>query len=345
MEGVMRNRSFVILCGGSGERLWPLSRHNRPKQLIPFIDGKTLLEQTIERIQPLVSSSDVLGLVTTEEYQELIEKTVGSTVGKIWAEPVARNTAPAILLAAYDIAQRNPDQVIAFLPADHFIPDAAAFNDALLHALELVSLHDVIATLGVKPTRPATGYGYIQAAPTINRWSPVSAFHEKPTAEQAAAYCASGSLYWNIGIYVGKASAFCAEAEVHAPDLFAGIKAYVAGRGSYDQLHSISFDYAIAEKSDRLVLYPCDFAWNDIGNLAVFLELTAAYTNNASPVINCLGEGNVAYAGKKTVAVIGVSDLCIIETDDVTLVVKKSDAEKVKTMVHQLKQEKRETIL
>lgn len=339
------DRYLIILCGGSGERLWPLSRRSRPKQLVPFGGGKTLLEQTIERISPLATSVAQIGLVTTENYQALIEQTVGSTVGTVWSEPVARNTAPALLRVAYEIAQINPDAVIAFLPADHFIPHADQFNQALEQACAVAAAHDVIVTLGVKPTYVATGYGYIQAEPSDQPWAPVQQFHEKPTVEKATEYIAVGNVSWNIGIFVGTAGRFCREAERWAPELYQGIKDFCEGIARYESLPSISFDYAIAEKSDRMVVIPCDFEWNDIGNLAVFLELAALHTDNPSQVVNWQGEGNVAYAGNKVVAYVGVSDLCLIETADVTLVVKKSEAEKVKAMVGYLSQGTLETLL
>ena len=345
----MQNCFLIVLSGGSGERLWPLSRKNKPKQLIPFMQGKSMLEQTLDRLALLADSKEQLGIVTTEQHAVLIDQLVGQKYGFMIIEPAPRNTAAATILSCLKIQKQNPEAIVVICPADHFIKDDHAFTGQLEVAIEYVRKENSIATLGVVPTYPATGYGYI--LPEVcdkkdsNAFYSVQAFTEKPSLAQAKMYVEQGNVYWNIGVYLGRVDVMLAEIERCSPELFQAVVAYVEYGADYRLIPSTSIDYALAEKSDKMVVFPCDFAWSDVGNLTSFLSLATSDAHQASLVINSGGENNSAYSYKKAVAFVGVSDLCVVETDDVTLVVKKSEAEAVRSLVRDMRGRKLDILL
>jgi len=340
----MKHLYAVILAGGNGERLWPLSRRQQPKQLIPFLNGKSLLEQTIDRVLPLVENKSHIIVVTSQEQAPLIEALVGNQVGMIIAEPVARNTGPAILLACHKIMQEDHEAFMVVLPSDAFIPDNQAFIQAINPALEYISQSKKIAVFGLAPTYPATGYGYIQADTEqkigVLDGYVVARFYEKPDHVRAQGYLQQGNMYWNIGIFAAHVQVFIEEFKACAPEIADAVQRYASNVGLYQDAPSISIDYAVMEKSFHVVVFPVHFAWNDVGNLRVFLELQAMHASaqqaNAA-VVSLDGTNNLAKTNKKIVACIGVSDLCIVETEDVLLIVQKDRAEDVKKLLAQVK--------
>ncbi|QQR49638.1 NTP transferase domain-containing protein [bacterium] len=199
-----------IMAGGTGTRLWPLSDKNRPKQLMPFLNNNSLLDQAIERVMPLVTTPEKIFVVTSAEQEELIKQSVGKKIGFIVSEPEGRNTAPAILLGCYRVYQQNPEAVVIFLPADHFMPEIQAFATIVAKAIAHVEKHNNIALFGLKPRHAAIGYGYIQTNPSENEqdFFSVVKFHEKPSAALAQVYAASDDMLWNMGIFVAKVSTF-----------------------------------------------------------------------------------------------------------------------------------------
>lgn len=346
----MRNCFFVILSGGSGERLWPLSRKNKPKQLIPFMQGKSMLEQTLDRLSLLATSKEQLGIVTTDQHAALINQLVSNKYGFMIIEPAARNTAAATILSCLKLQKQNSEAVVVICPADHFIKDDQLFMAQVEKAIEYIKKEQVIAILGVVPTYPATGYGYILPEMCDKKTEqvcyPVQAFIEKPSLTQAKMYLEQGNVYWNIGVYVAQVSVMLAEIERCSPDLYKAVVAYEQDGVNYRLIPSTSIDYALAEKSDKMVVLPCNFAWSDVGNLNSFLShATFESAASASLVINSGGENNSAYSRKKAVAFVGVSDLCAVETDDVILVVKKSDAESVRALVQDMRGRKLDILL
>ncbi len=337
----MKNVFFVILAGGNGERLWPLSRRSYPKQLIPFLNNTSLLEQTLDRIDPLVASKDHVVIVTNKNYYNVLERMVGDRVGAIIVEDEARNTAPAILLACHHIAQKDSDAAMIVLPADAYIPDNQAFIKVINDGLSFVDQYDDIVVFGVKPTHAATGYGYVQ----FDVQQPVGSaggyrivqFHEKPDKDRAVSYLQSDAMLWNIGIFAARVQTFFDEFEHHAPAVARAVSRYEQQECSYADIPSISIDYAVMEKSSRIVVFPASFDWYDVGNLHVFLSLQAQNMHDTLPVINVDGAGNMASAKQKLVVCVGVSDLCIVETDDVILVTKKNAAEDIKKVLPHVK--------
>lgn len=321
-----------IMAGGVGTRLWPLSNKNRPKQLIPFLHNSSLLDQAIERVMPIATTPETIFVVTSCEQELLINNAVGNNIGFIVSEPEGRNTAPALLLGCYRVFQKDPNAVIVFLPADHFIPDVQSFAAIVNQAIAYVTAHNKIALFGLKPRNAATGYGYIQTNPTRHDdvCFSVAKFHEKPTLAVAQEYAHRDDMLWNMGIFVAKVSTFLQEFTTCAPLLDLAMQAYLSGACAYADLENISVDYAVMEKSHNTVVFAADLEWYDVGNVYTFLQLKETYAHDNVAVINVDATGNMAFSKKKFVACIGVDDLCIVETDDALLIVKKDKAELVK---------------
>jgi len=335
-----KNVYFVILAGGSGTRLWPLSRSEKPKQFLAVGNKKTLLAQTIDRVCDLVDKKNIW-ISTTKKHKENIKKYVGNSIGHIIEEPGLRNTGPAILLACMKIYQQNPQASIIFLPADPFIPNKTAFVNSLKQAIDFTCKNNQITLLGLKPTYPATGYGYIEFDKSSRETAPfkVKKFHEKPTLEVAKNYTKKENMLWNIGMFCGKATIFLQEFKKEAPKIFQGVNAYVNGNGDYKTVKSDSIDYAVMEKSSNIFVLPVEFAWCDVGNIEVFLSIQKKHMQLDENVITVEANNNLVDTKNKLVALIGVDDLCIVETDDILLITKRNQAEKVKEIVNKLKKE------
>lgn len=340
---IERNVYCVILAGGDGTRLWPLSRQTKPKQLLPLGSDATLLEQAIDRIVPLIPQ-EFIWISTTKQHEQGIQDAVGKRVGRILVEPGSRNTGPAILLCCMEIHALDPDAVIVFLPADPFIPqrDWKKFRNFMEHAVHYASEHDEIVLLGVEPTYPATGYGYIafdkQEAAQSDAPYKVTHFREKPSLEVAERYVDEGNNLWNIGIFCAQAATFMDEFNSTAPRMFAGVQGYLNNECSYQSVISDSIDYAVMEKSKKVSVLPVDFNWCDVGNIEVFLSLKQQYNTLDANFISVDSRNNLVDVPGRLVALVGVDDLCIVEVDDALLITKRKTAEEVRGIVKLLKQ-------
>lgn len=336
----------LILCGGGGERLWPLSRKKRPKQFVPFLDEKTLLQQTIDRVTPLVENKKNIGVITTQDQKDMLQELVGDKIGFILQEPACRNTAPAIVYSCFKLKEKDENAIVVVLPADSFVQQNDKYVDYLKTAIEHAQLYDKIVTLGVMPTKPATGYGYIQAENTkgsidCGKVYNVFKFHEKPDLQEAKRYLQQKDMFWNIGVFVANLSVFLNEFKACAPKIFSDMQNFMQNKFDYQDIDNVSIDYAVMEKSNNVVLLPADFQWSDVGNLDVFLSFQRRYTSVSTQIVNFEGKNNIAKTlSKKTVAFIGVSDTCLVENDDVILVVKRSEVEKVKNLIAMFKEDK-----
>ncbi len=342
---VMKDTFFVVLAGGSGERLWPLSSQARPKQLLPFINGSSLLEQTVHRVQPLVKNKNHLVVVTNTGQLDAVKKVIGKQA-TVFAEPEGRNTAPAILTTCLEINEKNEDAVVVVLPSDHFMPQPEKFVSLLCAAVAYASCYDQLVLLGVKPTFPATGYGYIQyqADRMVPGWMcfPVQKFHEKPAKDQAQAYLDQGDMLWNIGIFVGRVQVFLEQFKQHAPDLYQAVQAQRKNELQYSQVPRISIDHAVLEKSDKVVVFPADFEWHDVGTLSTFLTLKAQHEKETKTrVISVDAHDNLVCASKKVVAFVGVSNVCVVEAEDALLIVAQDRVESVRDIVSLIKEEEK----
>lgn len=353
----MKNTYFVILSGGDGQRLWPLSREKKPKQFIPFLKDTSLLEQTVSRIKKIATDKDKIWVITNQKQYFDVKKLVGNDVGFILSEEAKRNTAPAILYATLKIYEQDKDAVIVFLPADSFVVESEKYTFSLDLAATFAAKNQRIVTLGVMPTRPATSYGYIQAKSSlkehinVDHVYDVKKFHEKPSLEVALAYLNNNSMLWNISVFAARAHVFIEEFNSYAPTIYSQMIQYLEQKIEYQDIDSDSIDFAVIEKSRRVCVIPCDFAWYDVGNIDVFLSLQNKLSKKATKIINIDGKNNIASIvprkinKEKLVAFIGVSDLCLVEDDDVILVAKRNEVDKVKKALHKIKKESLEQFL
>lgn len=330
----------VILAGGKGERLWPLSRQEFPKQLLQ-LSNKSLLEHTKDRLSTFINS-EMIKVVTLQEQAPALQPYFD--VNALICEPFARNTAPAILLSCFTIARENPEATVIFYPADHYITELEKFIEVQKKAVLNSESNGCITLIGIKPTHPATGYGYIEFIPSEKSCAQVKQFHEKPSLEQAQSYCASNALVWNVGIFCGKVSVFLDEFKHLAPEMYALVYEYfITGNNElYKKVESISIDYALMEKSNNLMVIPADFAWSDVGNLSTFLSLKPSHELQKPLEINA---SNNQVMSKVLPVLIGVHNLCIVQTDDVLLIAQKDDVELVKSAVNELKKNNLEKYL
>lgn len=343
---------IVILAGGKGERLWPLSRQLRPKQFLPFQGSTSLLETTIARIAPLAPPSQRI-LVTTQELQNKIPQTTASEIGLILSEPEGRNTAAAIALVTLALKKLHPQAHLVFLPADHAINDEEQFRQDLTTAINSSAADNSITLLGLKPLYPATGYGYIeyhqnsddQKNTPLDQAHPVKKFHEKPSLSTATGYLQNPFMLWNLGIFCGPLAVFDQELKKHAPEVHEAMEKYLNSTASYQDVPSISFDHAVMEKSNKVTVLPARFDWSDVGNLETFLTLQHQDPTTKATVISVHSEHNIVSAPGKLVALVGVDNLCIIETDDALLITKRCDVEKVKLIVQDLQKLKKQEYL
>ncbi|ANB03388.1 mannose-1-phosphate guanylyltransferase/mannose-6-phosphate isomerase [Ectothiorhodospira sp. BSL-9] len=349
----------VILSGGAGTRLWPMSRQHYPKQFLPLTgQGQTMLQATLARlpkdpamVAPVVVCNDAHRFLVAEQLRQ-----TGVDPCQIILEPVGRNTAPAVALAALEQTASGADPVMVVMPADHLVADVEAFQRALAEAVSLAEAGDLV-TFGVVPTEPHTGYGYILADEAKGRsGAPVKAFVEKPDRSTAEDYLASGDYYWNSGMFVFRASAYLDELQQHAPDVLEACRRAMEGtqadldflrvdREAFAACRSESIDYAVMEKTRRAVMVPLDAGWSDVGS---WESLWSVGERN--------GDGNVAvgdvmtvgsrncyvHGNHRLVAAVGVEDLIIVETSDAVLVMHKNRSQDVKEVVARLKAEGRE---
>ncbi len=351
----------VIMAGGIGSRFWPLSRRSRPKQLLKIFGDKTLIQETVDRLSPLIST-DMTFIVTVEDQIEGIRKSVPALQrSQFIAEPEGRNTAPCIALAAVHIAKTTPSAVIIFLPADHRIEREEEFRQILALAITQAQQDDTLVTIGIRPTRPETGYGYIQyemngvPAPGVYR---VRTFAEKPDRSDAEMFLRSGDFLWNAGIFVVRADTLLEEFRRYLPDFHHDLMKYSQTIGTRDEMKArkhlyaqtkpISFDKGIMEHAKNVLVIPAEIGWSDVGNWSEVKRLHPSDQNNNA----VLGDGefvesNGCYihsTGHYT-AVVGLENIVVVHTDDATLVCHIDKVQEVREVVAALNRERREKLL
>ncbi len=349
----------VILCGGAGSRLWPVSRESHPKPFIRLADGQSLLQKAFLRGAQLAGVSQVLTVTNREFFfkteDEFSEVNAGRLPTSFLLEPFGRNTAAAVAAAALLVAEKEPEATLLVLAADHLIADQAAFAAAVESATALASEGNLV-TFGIQPDAPETGYGYIEAD-----GHRVKRFVEKPNAQTAAEYVASGRFYWNSGMFCFKASTMVEEMQQHCPAILEAVRACLAqsrraeGKGfthseldaqMFGEVPEDSIDYAVMEKSSCVAVVPCNLGWSDIGSWSALGDLTAADGNGnrvdgealLHNVTNCSIRSD-----ERLVGVVGVSDLIIVDTPDALLVANKACSQDVKHVYAALKARGHET--
>ncbi len=343
----------VLLSGGSGTRLWPLSREAYPKQFLPLATERTLLQDTWSRVAPLSALAPIV--VANEEHRFLVAeqlRQIGSPAPHILLEPVGRNTAPAIAVAALQAKAQGDDPVLLVLPSDHVIRDGEAFRSAVRSAIG-VAESGALVTFGIVPDAPETGFGYIQAeaGEGLRR---VLRFVEKPDASTAGHYLAEGGYYWNSGMFLFKASRYLEELEQFRPDIAqAAAHAFASAHrdGDFVRLDkeafaaspSDSIDYAVMERTAHAMVLPVDIGWNDVGSWSALWEVAerdAQGNAHHGDVIAVDTRNSYAYA-QRLVALVGLDDVVVVETDDAVLVARKDRVQEVKQVVAQLKNTQR----
>lgn len=338
----------VILAGGSGSRLWPLSRQHLPKQFIALEGERSLLQTTIDRLAPTISSGNVL--IVTQESHAKGEAYHALLPYRSLYEPVGRNTAPAIALAAAWLLAQGGDPVMVVLPADHIIKEEAEFRAHLEVAIRAAETGKLV-TFGIQPTRPDTGFGYIKAhAGREGEIRDVERFTEKPDHATAEHFLQEGNYFWNSGMFVWRASVILAEMQRHLPEVHRIAQSILeAGRSGkafqqavneeFAAMPSISIDYGVLEKSDRVVLIPCDIGWNDVGSWHAVHEISGKDENGNALQGNVIALGcrnSLIRAEKRLVAAIGIEDLCVVETADAVLVTRSDQSQEVRKVVDAL---------
>ena len=337
----------VIMAGGIGSRLWPLSTPERPKQFIDILGvGKTLIQLTVERFLP-VCAPDKFWVVTSEKYVDIVrEQLPDIPAEQILAEPEPRNTAPCIAYACWKIAQKYPDANIVVTPADALVLKTELFADVIRKALEATEDTDAIVTVGITPTRPETGYGYIFATDAVKgKVVKVSAFKEKPTPEKADDYVHDGHYFWNAGIFVWNVKTITRQLRAYAPQI-AGVMDTIAPalftsaetsvlRKHFPTCDKISIDYAVMEKSRNIYVIAEDLAWSDLGSwgsIKTHLEPDAEGNAALGSDVRLFGckDCFVHTAGEKTVVVEGLEGYIVAESDDRLLVCRLSEEQRIK---------------
>jgi mannose-1-phosphate guanylyltransferase len=342
----------VIMAGGVGSRFWPASRAARPKQLADLFGQGPMLRMTSDRLLPVAPIERQL-VVTGEILREGVAAALpGLHAENILAEPVGRNTAAAVGWAALHIAERDPDAVLAVVPADQYIADIPAYQETSRRAVAAAREQDAIVTLGIPPTRPETGYGYIERAAEIGEGLfNVGAFREKPDRETALSYLADGGFLWNAGMFFMPASLAIRELERFEPELLEGLRSLFGPHARppsevYPTLKSISIDYAVMERTDRVRVIPGSFGWSDVGSWEALYDHRGDQDSfHAGDVIEIDGSGNVLSSEGGLVAVVGVSDLVVVHTPDATLVVPRADSQRVREVVDRLRADENEELL
>ena len=350
------NLYAVIMAGGVGSRFWPRSKEKKPKQLIRIFGENTMIQDTVKRLEGLVDNDKIYVITNKIQKMRVKEQLPQIPAENIVDEPFGKNTAACIGLAAVIIKKRDKDAVMITLPADHLIKDDAEFRNCLASAAKFAELSKGLVTIGITPTRPETGYGYIQFdenAAGTNIYK-VLTFAEKPNIETARQFLQAGDFLWNSGIFIWRADVILEEMKNYLPDLHEGLEKIEESVGTsdferqlvyvYGQLKSISIDYGVMEKSEKVYLTKADFYWNDVGNWEAVYEISEKNEDGNVMVGDVYTEkvfNSYLFSPRKFTAVIGVENLIIINTNDSLLICHRNNAQDVRQVVDHLKMNKR----
>ncbi len=348
----------VIMAGGSGTRFWPLSRSARPKQFLPLTSKLPLIAETMKRMNGLTTPART-SVVCGAKHAALVRKALPKLPKQnVVVEPEARNTAPAIALACAQVAAVDPHGVIVVLPSDQHVADPEAFRAAVREAVR-VAEDGLIVTLGIAPTRPETGYGYIKVGDTLSgSASKVAAFVEKPNVQTAQEYLASKRYLWNAGIFIFRVDVMLAALAQHMPETVKPLNAIRAAWGTkkaaavlkreFKKLPATSIDYGVAEKAQNIAVVPADCGWSDVGSFNALPDVRTKDAKGNVAEGNAIvidSEGSVVLAGARPVAVVGMKDVVVVDAGDAILVLPKDKSQDVRKVVEALKATKRQQYL
>lgn len=346
------NTYGVIMAGGGGTRFWPLSRQEEPKQLLNLSGNDLMINETIDRIATVAKKEDIFVVTNVAQVPKMKEATVGRLQeNHILAEPSARNTSACIGYAAMEIVKKYGDGIMCISPADHFVKNQEEFTRVLNEAIQVAEKEDKLITVGIQPTYPATGYGYIKFDKSEDSVAKkVLEFKEKPNLETAENYLANGEYAWNSGMFIWKASTILKKFKELLPDVYACIEKIGAAMNTpeetqviadiYPTIPSISVDYGIMEKSSDVLVISGDFEWNDVGsweNMDVIYGEDENGNILVGKQVNIDTKNTISYSKKRLITTIGVENLIIVETEDSILVCDKNRAQDVKLIVDELK--------
>lgn len=353
----MDNRYVIIMAGGVGSRFWPLSRKDKPKQFLDIIGtGETLIQQTFRRFKSVCPEKNIF-VVTSQDHKELVIEQLGIDPSRVLGEPFRRNTGPCLAYGTFRILKENPDAVIAVTPADHLIVKEDKFSEVIKSCFDFAEGNDGLITLGIKPDRPETGYGYIQAdqkKPVKGQENllKVKTFTEKPDIDLAKVFIESGDFFWNSGIFIWNIKSIMSAFEKYMPDTYTVFdegksmlgtkqeKSFIAK--TYSECRSISIDYGIMEKADNVYVMCTDIGWSDLGTWSSLSEHSAVdKEGNAlvrGEVFTYESKGNIINIAPGKVALLqGLKDYIIVDSDDVLLIVKKDDEQNIKLYLEDIK--------
>ena len=353
----------VILAGGRGTRFWPLSRKRMAKQLLPLNSKKSMIQETVERLLPLAKAKQFWVITNDDLRDPIVRQLKKLDKKKILAEPLGRNTAPAIGLAAFLLARRDPTAVIGMFPSDHVIADEKRFRADILRAAEIAASGANIVVIGIKPTRAETGYGYIEVAGESQKGvRQVRRFTEKPSAEVAEQFVKAGNFFWNSGMFVWGARTLADALREHLPKTAPLLEEIAASYGTrkfektfaklYPQCENISVDYAVLEPRSAkgegksgIYCIPAGFGWNDLGSWTALYEHRNPANDGANVIqaeqsFTLNAQGNFIHSTRKFVAAVGVSDLVVVETDDALLITTRDNSQDVGKVVKYLDEKK-----
>jgi mannose-1-phosphate guanylyltransferase len=352
----MNDQYIVIMAGGRGERFWPESRLKKPKHLLPIVGDGPMLRQTLDRIGSQIPKANIFIITNVQQEVAVRELCDDLPPENIVSEPVGKDTAPAVGLAMVLVKHRNPNGVFAILPADHMIHQGKAFQGCLQTAFDVAASSSNLVTIGIAPTQPATGYGYIHKGELLPEFENrkvfrVNEFVEKPDIEKATEYVNSGQFYWNAGMFVWSVTAIEAAIKRFNPSLYASLQKISERlekkealpsilQDIYPALEKISIDFSIMEKVDNVVTIESTFDWDDVGEWTAierhFEKDESGNTISGSAIVRNASHNLVYNDGKRITALLGVEDLIVVHTADATLICHKSKAQEIKQIVKDL---------
>jgi len=346
-KGTEPGLQVVLLAGGSGTRFWPLSRTDHPKQFLPLGGHAPLMVETWKRVRRLVPAKNIW-VVAPERLAAKVRKTLPSLGrSRLILEPSPRDTAPAIALGCATLWRRNPDSVVAVFPTDHVVRNLDAFARSVGSAVRAARTGALVC-LGIRPDRPATGFGYLKCAERPRGIRPVTveSFVEKPRAARARRFVNSGKYLWNAGMFVWRVDRFLEELAASAPRVRRAVEGHLDGRSSaWGRAPKISVDYAVMEKASRVQVVPLDAGWDDVGSWAAAARLVEEARRKPGPHVLIDSEGSVVFGDRRVVALVDVPGVVVVDTEDALLVVPRERAERVREVVQELQRTRRKETL